>query len=108
MAYLSYDPGNRARHNSYYRINRINEGYMKENPKTINYQAILLEKKFARKQRSNIIYLVLIGLIFFSLLAIKKSYANEVSQATTISLHTAAGAVSFSNRLDNGKDLWVK
>jgi hypothetical protein len=79
-----------------------------KNPEVLNIQAILLEKKFARKKRSSIIKLLVLGLIFFSLLAFKFSYANEVVQADTLGLHTAAGAVSYSNRLDDGKELWVR
>tara|TARA_R100000742_G_C4270874_1_gene89655 strand:- start:179 stop:412 length:234 start_codon:yes stop_codon:yes gene_type:complete len=76
-----------------------------KNPEVINIQNILLEKKFARKKRSSIFQLIVLLVIFFSLLVIK-SYANDVSQVKK-GLHTAAGAVSYSN-LAGGKKPWVK
>ena len=82
---------------------------MREDPiNTINYQALLLRQKFARKRQGKTYFLVLCALLFFSLVMLKKSLANEISQAQLISLDTAAGLVSYSDRLDDGKDLWVK
>ena len=75
---------------------------------TINYQALLLRQKFARKRQGKTYFLVLCALLFFSLVMLKKSLANEINQAHLISLDTAAGLVSYSDRLDDGKDLWVK
>ena len=75
---------------------------------TIDYGKILLKKKFCRKRQGNTYFLVLCALLFFSLVMLKKSLANEINQAHLISLDTAAGLVSYSDRLDDGKDLWVK
>ena len=75
---------------------------------TIDYGKILLKKKFGRKRQGKTYFLVLCALLFFSLIMFKKSRANEINQANLISLHTAAGAVSCSTRLGDGKDLWVK
>ena len=79
-----------------------------KNPEVINIQAILLEKKFARRKRTSIFKLCFILVIFLSLIAIKKATANEVVEADILSLHTAAGAVSCSTRLGDGKELWVR
>ena len=99
MAYLSYNTGYRACDSSYSRNNRIGNEFMK-NPEVLNMQQILLEKKFARKKKASLKNLCLLLVIFLSLLVIK---TNEVVQADILSLHTAAGAVSYSNRLDDGK-----
>ena len=101
MACLSYNTGYRACDSSYSRSNRIGNEFMK-NPEVLNMQQILLEKKFARKKKASLKNLCLLLVIFLSLLVIKTN-ANEVVQADILSLHTAAGAVSYSNRLDDGK-----
>jgi len=75
---------------------------------SINYGVILLKKRFARKRQGNTYFLVLCALLFFSLIMLKRCQANEINQAHLISLDTAAGLVSYSDRLDDGKDLWVK
>ena len=106
MAYLSYNTGYRACDSSYCRSNRIGNEFMK-NPEVLNMQQILLEKKFARKKKASLKNLCLLLVIFLSLLVIKVN-ANDVVQADQNSLHTAAGAVSYSNCLDSGKCLWVK
>tara|TARA_R100000781_G_scaffold13333_1_gene11540 strand:+ start:2666 stop:2908 length:243 start_codon:yes stop_codon:yes gene_type:complete len=70
---------------------------------SINYGAILLKKRFARKRQGNTYFLVLCALLFFSLIMLKRCQANEINQAHLISLDTAAGLVSYSDRLDDGR-----
>jgi hypothetical protein len=72
---------------------------------SINYGVILLKKRFARKRQGKTYFLVLCALLFFSLIMLKRCQANEINQAHLISLDTAAGLVSYSDRLDDGKDL---
>ena len=70
----------------------------------LDWQRSMLQKKFARKKKASLKKLCLLLVIFLSLLVIKAN-ANEVVQADILSLHTAAGAVSYSNRLDDRKEL---
>ncbi len=107
MAYLSHHTSHRASHCSNSRSYRIGNEFMKQNPQTINMQQVLLEKKFARKKKAGVKNLILLLAIFFSLLVIN-AYADDVVQADQNSLHTAAGAVSYSNCLDSRKCIWVK
>ncbi len=71
----------------------------------LDWQRLVLQKKFARKKRTSVLKLLVFLVVFFSLLGIKIANANKVIQADILSLHTAAGAVSYSNRLDDRKEL---
>ena len=106
MAHLPHNTSCRVGNSSNSGSNRIDNEFMK-NPEVLNMQQILLEKKFARKKKSSFRILTLLLVIFLSLLVIKVN-ANEVVQADQNSLHTAAGAVSYSNCLDSRKCIWVK